>query len=162
LYFVPSREGEKTKLLISVQHQKVVEKDAETERKKAIIEAEKEASVAKIHFEQVMMEKESSQKVAKIEGILITVFRCSSIKNGVFARTFEVESTQNFRLTTRRKFYVFLILFYSLPSPNFFRDEYSLLTATLMQSYGRIFFTRWQNTYLLVQTILFFKNLPSP
>ena len=30
-------EGEKTKLLISVQHQKVVEKEAETERKKAII-----------------------------------------------------------------------------------------------------------------------------
>ncbi|KAF4527468.1 hypothetical protein B566_EDAN016278 [Ephemera danica] len=37
-------EGEKTKLLISIQHQKVVEKDAETERKKAIIEAEKEAN----------------------------------------------------------------------------------------------------------------------
>ena len=30
-------ECEKTKLLISVQHQKVVEKEAETERKKAII-----------------------------------------------------------------------------------------------------------------------------
>jgi hypothetical protein len=32
-----NREGEKTKLLIAVQHQKVVEKEAETERKKAII-----------------------------------------------------------------------------------------------------------------------------
>lgn len=31
------REGEKTKLLIAVQKQKVVEKDAETERKKAVI-----------------------------------------------------------------------------------------------------------------------------
>lgn len=31
------REGEKTKLLIAVQRQKVVEKDAETERKKAVI-----------------------------------------------------------------------------------------------------------------------------
>lgn len=31
------REGEKTKLLISIQHQKVVEKEAETERKKAVI-----------------------------------------------------------------------------------------------------------------------------
>jgi hypothetical protein len=28
-----NREGEKTKLLIAVQHQKVVEKEAETERK---------------------------------------------------------------------------------------------------------------------------------
>ncbi|GLV35040.1 hypothetical protein CBL_09521 [Carabus blaptoides fortunei] len=60
-------EGEKTKLLISTQHQKVVEKDAETERKKAIIEAEKEAQVAKIQFEQKIMEKESLQRMAQIE-----------------------------------------------------------------------------------------------
>lgn len=38
-------EAEKTKLLISTQKQKVIEKDAETERKKAVIEAEKEAQV---------------------------------------------------------------------------------------------------------------------
>lgn len=31
------REAEKTKLLIAVQKQKVIEKEAETERKKAII-----------------------------------------------------------------------------------------------------------------------------
>lgn len=62
------REGEKTKLLISEQHQKLVEKDAETDRKKAIIEAEKEASVAKIHFGQKIMEKESLQRMAQIEG----------------------------------------------------------------------------------------------
>ncbi|XP_075233399.1 erlin-1-like isoform X2 [Lycorma delicatula] len=60
-------EGEKTKLLISTHHQKVVEKDAETERKKAIIEAEKEAQVAKIQFEQKIMEKESLQRIAQIE-----------------------------------------------------------------------------------------------
>ncbi|KAG5899763.1 hypothetical protein JTB14_006100 [Gonioctena quinquepunctata] len=60
-------EGEKTKLLIATQHQKVVEKDAETERKRAIIEAEKEAQVAKIQFEQKIMEKESLQKISHIE-----------------------------------------------------------------------------------------------
>lgn len=60
-------EGEKTKLLISIQHQKVVEKDAETERKKAIIEAEKEAQVAKIQYQQKIMEKESLQRIAQIE-----------------------------------------------------------------------------------------------
>ena len=38
-------ESEKTKLMISTQRQKVIEKDAETERKKAVIEAEKEAQV---------------------------------------------------------------------------------------------------------------------
>ena len=35
--FVTNREGEKTKLLIAQQKQKVVEKEAETERKKAVI-----------------------------------------------------------------------------------------------------------------------------
>merc|ERR1712038_1667899 len=60
-------ESEKTKLLIATQHQKVVEKEAETERKKAVIEAEKEAHVAKIHYERMIMEKESNQKIAEIE-----------------------------------------------------------------------------------------------
>ncbi|XP_059474902.1 erlin-2-B-like [Neocloeon triangulifer] len=60
-------EGEKTKLLISIQHQRVVEKDAETDRKKAIIEAEKEAQVAKIQYEQKIMEKESLKKISQIE-----------------------------------------------------------------------------------------------
>merc|ERR1712018_181552 len=60
-------EAEKTKLLISTQRQKVVEKEAETERKKAVIEAEKEASVAKIQYERKILEKESMQKMAKIE-----------------------------------------------------------------------------------------------
>merc|ERR1719445_153771 len=56
-------EAEKTKLLISSQKQKVIEKDAETDRKKAIIEAEKEAQVAKIKYEQNILEKESQQKI---------------------------------------------------------------------------------------------------
>jgi len=60
-------EAEKTKLMISTQRQKVVEKEAETERKKAVIEAEKEASVGKIQYERKILEKESLQKMAKIE-----------------------------------------------------------------------------------------------
>merc|ERR1719222_323299 len=60
-------EAEKTKLMISTQRQKVVEKEAETERKKAVIEAEKEASVGKIQYERMIMEKESNQKIAEIE-----------------------------------------------------------------------------------------------
>ncbi|KAJ8680672.1 hypothetical protein QAD02_016459 [Eretmocerus hayati] len=60
-------EAEKTKLLISTQHQKVVEKDAETDRKKAIIEAEKVAQVAQIQYNQKIMEKESLQRMAAIE-----------------------------------------------------------------------------------------------
>ncbi|XP_030835587.1 erlin-2-B [Strongylocentrotus purpuratus] len=60
-------ENEKTKLLIAAQHQKVVEKEAETDRKRAVIEAEKIAQVAGITFAQKIMEKESEQKISIIE-----------------------------------------------------------------------------------------------
>ncbi|XP_078360164.1 erlin-1-like isoform X2 [Oculina patagonica] len=60
-------EGEKTKLLIAQQKQKVVEKEAETERKKAVIEAEKAAQVSKIQYDQKIMEKESLRKMSEIE-----------------------------------------------------------------------------------------------
>lgn len=53
--------------MISIHRQKVVEKDAETERKKAIIEAEKNSQVAKIINEQKVMEKESLKKMSVIE-----------------------------------------------------------------------------------------------
>lgn len=68
---VCSREAEKTKLLIAEQRQKVIEKEAETERKRAIIEAEKQAQVSKIEFEQKIMEKESIKQISVIEGINI-------------------------------------------------------------------------------------------
>lgn len=55
-------------MLIAEQTQKVVEKEAETERKRAIIEAEKLAQVSKIEFEQKIMEKESIKQISVIEG----------------------------------------------------------------------------------------------
>ncbi len=67
-------EAEKTKLLIATQHQKLVEKEAETERKKAIIEAEKVAQVAKIQYEQKILEKESHKKISEIEGVQSYIF----------------------------------------------------------------------------------------
>jgi len=60
-------EGEKTKLMIAVQKQRVIEKEAETERKRAIIEAEKESEIASIRREQKVMEKESQRRMAEIE-----------------------------------------------------------------------------------------------
>jgi hypothetical protein len=57
--------------LIARELQKVVEKDAETERKKAVIQAEKEAQVAKINFEQKVMEKESIKTMSVIEGAFL-------------------------------------------------------------------------------------------
>merc|ERR1719290_535171 len=63
-------EAEKTKLMISTQKQKVIEKDAETERKKAVIQAEKEAQVARIRHEQNILEKESMQKIETINDLM--------------------------------------------------------------------------------------------
>merc|ERR1719348_2443183 len=63
-------EAEKTKLMISTQRQKVIEKDAETDRKKAVIEAEKEAQVAKIRYEQNILEKEAQQKMETINDLM--------------------------------------------------------------------------------------------
>lgn len=60
-------EIEKTKLLVAKERQRVVEKDAETERKKAVIEAEKIAQVSKILHEQKLMEMEAKQKIDQIE-----------------------------------------------------------------------------------------------
>lgn len=62
-------EAEKTKLLIAVQKQKVIEKEAETEQKKAIIEAERNASVAKIDWERKVMQKESEKRMSEIEDL---------------------------------------------------------------------------------------------
>ncbi|XP_065603001.1 LOW QUALITY PROTEIN: erlin-1-like [Cyrtonyx montezumae] len=60
-------EAEKTKLLIAAQKQKVVEKEAETDRKKALIESEKAAQVARIHCQQKIMEKETEKRISEIE-----------------------------------------------------------------------------------------------
>ena len=45
-------QAEKTKLLIATQTQKVVQKEAETERKRATIEAQMLADVSKIKMEK--------------------------------------------------------------------------------------------------------------
>ncbi|CAI2350739.1 unnamed protein product [Caenorhabditis sp. 36 PRJEB53466] len=60
-------EAEKTKLLVAHETQKVVEKLAETERKKAVIEAEKSAQVALIHQKQLIAEKETQKLLNQLE-----------------------------------------------------------------------------------------------
>jgi len=59
-------EAEKTKLLIAIQTQKVVEKEVQTERKRAVIEAEKQFAVAKINVEKMVSEKESYKNMSAI------------------------------------------------------------------------------------------------
>jgi hypothetical protein len=53
--------------MITTAHQKVVEKEAETDRRRAVIEAEKVAQVAKIQYEQKILGKESEKRIAEIE-----------------------------------------------------------------------------------------------
>jgi len=60
-------EGEKTKLMITTERQKVVEKEAETERKRALIEADKMSQVSKIQWDQKIMERESQRRMSEIE-----------------------------------------------------------------------------------------------
>jgi hypothetical protein len=60
-------EGEKTKLLIATQVQKVVEKEAETESRRAAIEANKIAAVSEINMQKEIAEKESLQKISLIQ-----------------------------------------------------------------------------------------------
>lgn len=60
-------EAEKTKFMIEEQKQKVTMKEAETSRKQAEINAEKEAMVAKIKTDSQMVEKESLRKMSATE-----------------------------------------------------------------------------------------------
>lgn len=60
-------EAEKTKLLIAIQAQKVSEKEAETQRSLATIEAKKLAEVAAIKAEQSVSQAEAAKRIAQIE-----------------------------------------------------------------------------------------------
>lgn len=60
-------ESEKTRLMISTHTQKVIEKEAETERKRATIEALKIAEVSKIEMEKNVAVKIANQKIQLIE-----------------------------------------------------------------------------------------------
>eukprot|EP00742_Colponemidia_sp_Colp-10_P002507 GILJ01002676.1.p1 GENE.GILJ01002676.1~~GILJ01002676.1.p1 ORF type:complete len:344 (-),score=57.07 GILJ01002676.1:169-1125(-) len=60
-------EAEKTKLLIATQHQKVVEKEAETTKRRATIEAQQQAEVSRISMEREINEMESRKKIAFID-----------------------------------------------------------------------------------------------
>jgi len=66
-------EGEKTKLFIATERQKVLEKEAETIRKQSIIKAESEAEVSKIVKEKEINEHESKKKIQIIESKHIVI-----------------------------------------------------------------------------------------
>lgn len=61
------REAERTKYMYAIEEQKVKEKQAETRKKEAMIQAQTEAEVSKIEMERHIAEKEAKKKVALIE-----------------------------------------------------------------------------------------------
>lgn len=60
-------EEEHTKVLIAVEKQKVAEKEAETQKKIALADAEKNSQVSKIRMEQMLTEKTSAMKQEEID-----------------------------------------------------------------------------------------------
>lgn len=91
-------EAEKTKLLIAQAASKVVEQEAETDRKRASIQARKLADVSAINMQKEITEKEALQKIAAIEDNM-HVNREKAIADAEFYRA-EKESEANQQLLT--------------------------------------------------------------
>lgn len=70
-----SMEAEKTKLLIVTQTQNVIKKEAETERLRATIEAEKVAAISQIKMEQQILEQRGLQTMKRIEDEMLLEYR---------------------------------------------------------------------------------------
>ncbi len=63
-------ESQKTKLLIAAEAAKVAAQEAETDKMRATVEAEKIAAVSKIRVEMRIKEKEGSKQLADIENAM--------------------------------------------------------------------------------------------
>jgi len=59
-------EAERTRLKVTEERQKVVQREAETEKARAVIEAEKHAAVKTVSLELMMKQKRTEQEVAAI------------------------------------------------------------------------------------------------
>nr|CDS31008.1 erlin 2 [Hymenolepis microstoma] len=93
-----SMEAEKTKLLIAEQHQRVVEKEAETERRRAVIEAEKAAEVAEIEHTMRLSAKANEKAIAEIEES-IRASRARTEADAEFYRASRLAEADSLRLT---------------------------------------------------------------
>ncbi|GMY25862.1 erlin-2-B-like isoform X1 [Fagus crenata] len=91
-------EEERTKVLIAVEKQRVVEKEAETNKKMAISEAEKLANVSKILMEQKLMEKDSARKREEIENHMYMA-REKSLADADFYRLTRESDANKLKLT---------------------------------------------------------------
>jgi len=65
-------ESERTKLQVAEQTQRLIERQAETDRKRALIDAQKNAEVETVLLERELRSKENEQKLAAINNDMIT------------------------------------------------------------------------------------------
>ncbi|XP_030551293.1 erlin-2-B isoform X2 [Rhodamnia argentea] len=91
-------EEERTKVLIAIEKQKVSEKEADTMKKMAISEAEKNANVSKILMEQKLMEKDSSRRQQEIENQMYLA-REKSLADADFYRLLKEAEANKLKLT---------------------------------------------------------------
>ncbi|CAK9207252.1 unnamed protein product [Sphagnum troendelagicum] len=91
-------EEERTKVLIAVEKQKVVEKEAETNKKRAVTDAERDAKVSEILMAQRVMEKESTKKQEEIEN-QIYLARERSLADANFYRVLREAEANKLKLT---------------------------------------------------------------
>ncbi|CAL8072517.1 unnamed protein product [Calicophoron daubneyi] len=91
-------EGEKTKLLIATQHQKVIEREAETERRKAVIEAEKLAEVSAIEWKAKLSAQEHERQISAIADAT-QLARAKSLADAEYYRSMREAEASRLRLT---------------------------------------------------------------
>ncbi|MCO5569955.1 hypothetical protein L7F22_023669 [Adiantum nelumboides] len=91
-------EEERTKVLIAAEMQKVVEKEAETQKKKAVTEAEKDAQVSMIYMHQKVMEKESFKRQQEIENEIFLA-REKGLADANFYRVLKEAEANKLKLT---------------------------------------------------------------
>ncbi|KAF9677139.1 hypothetical protein SADUNF_Sadunf08G0076600 [Salix dunnii] len=85
-------------VLISIERQRVVEKEAETTKKIAISEAEKNAKVSKILMEQMLMEKDSARQQQDI-GNQMYMTHEKSLTDAAFYRAMKEAEANKLKLT---------------------------------------------------------------
>lgn len=91
-------ESEKTRLQVAEQTQRLVEKEAETERKRAVIEAEKVAMVAAIELNRTLAQKLNEQRIATVQNDIETA-RVKAEADAEFYRAQKEAEANRLRLT---------------------------------------------------------------
>ncbi|XP_048318467.2 uncharacterized protein LOC107428820 [Ziziphus jujuba] len=91
-------EEERTKVLIAMEKQRVIEKEAETQKKIAFSDAEKNAGVSKILMEQKLTEKESARQQQEIENQMY-IAREKSLADADYYRVIKEAESNDLKLT---------------------------------------------------------------